>query len=240
MNRINPSKIVCVGRNYAKHAAELGNDVPTEPLIFLKPPSSLIFEGDDIVMPAGAGRVDFEGEIGVIIGRAARGVSTDEAWDYVESLIPVNDVTARDLQWSDDQWTRAKGFDSFCPVGSAVPLADVDLAGLDVTTRVNGELRQQGPASDMVFDIPAIIAYVSGIMTLEPGDLIATGTPDGIGPLAEGDEVVVEVSGVGSVSNRVVAGSQCRSTMRSTSRCRRFRLRKSRPCGRRPRPREST
>jgi 2-keto-4-pentenoate hydratase/2-oxohepta-3-ene-1,7-dioic acid hydratase in catechol pathway len=158
-------------------------------------------------MPAGAGRVDFEGEIGVIIGRAARGVSTDEAWDYVESLIPVNDVTARDLQWSDDQWTRAKGFDSFCPVGSAVPLADVDLAGLDVTTRVNGELRQQGPASDMVFDIPAIIAYVSGIMTLEPGDLIATGTPDGIGPLAEGDEVVVEVSGVGSVSNRVVAGS---------------------------------
>jgi 2-keto-4-pentenoate hydratase/2-oxohepta-3-ene-1,7-dioic acid hydratase in catechol pathway len=207
MNRINPSKIVCVGRNYAKHAAELGNDVPTEPLIFLKPPSSLIFEGDDIVMPAGAGRVDFEGEIGVIIGRAARGVSTDEAWDYVESLIPVNDVTARDLQWSDDQWTRAKGFDSFCPVGSAVPLADVDLAGLDVTTRVNGELRQQGPASDMVFDIPAIIAYVSGIMTLEPGDLIATGTPDGIGPLAEGDEVVVEVSGVGSVSNRVVAGS---------------------------------
>jgi 2-keto-4-pentenoate hydratase/2-oxohepta-3-ene-1,7-dioic acid hydratase in catechol pathway len=207
MNRINPSKIVCVGRNYAKHAAELGNDVPTEPLIFLKPPSSLIFEGDDIVMPAGAGRVDFEGEIGVIIRRAARGVSTDEAWDYVESLIPVNDVTARDLQWSDDQWTRAKGFDSFCPVGSAVPLADVDLAGLDVTTRVNGELRQQGPASDMVFDIPAIIAYVSGIMTLEPGDLIATGTPDGIGPLAEGDEVVVEVSGVGSVSNRVVAGS---------------------------------
>ena len=207
MNRINPSKIVCVGRNYAKHAAELGNDVPTEPLIFLKPPSSLVFEGDDIVMPAGAGRVDFEGEIGVVIGKTARNVSADEAWEYVESLIPVNDVTARDLQNSDDQWTRAKGFDSFCPVGSAVPLADVDLAGLDVKTRVNGELRQQGPASDMVFDIPAIIAHVSGIMTLEPGDLIATGTPDGIGPLGEGDEVVVEVGGVGSVSNRVVAGA---------------------------------
>ena len=206
MTRIQPSKIVCVGRNYAKHAAELGNDVPAEPLIFLKPPSSLVFEGDDIVMPRGAGRVDYEGEIGVIIGKKTRNVRAADAWDHVQALIPVNDVTARELQRSDDQWTRAKGFDSFCPVGSAVRLADVDLDALDVTTRVNGEVRQQGSATDMVFDIPAVVAYISEIMTLEPGDLIATGTPDGIGPLQSGDEVVVEVGGVGSVSNRVVVG----------------------------------
>ena len=206
MTRIQPSKIVCVGRNYAKHAAELGNDVPAEPLIFLKPPSSLVFQGDDIVMPRGAGRVDYEGEIGVIIGKKTRNVRAADAWDHVQALIPVNDVTARELQRSDDQWTRAKGFDSFCPVGSAVRLADVDLDALDVTTRVNGEVRQQGSAADMVFDIPAVVAYISEIMTLEPGDLIATGTPDGIGPLQSGDEVVVEVGGVGSVSNRVVVG----------------------------------
>jgi 2-keto-4-pentenoate hydratase/2-oxohepta-3-ene-1,7-dioic acid hydratase in catechol pathway len=203
---IHPSKIVCVGRNYAKHAAELGNEVPAEPLIFLKPPSSLLASGQQIVMPAGAGRVDYEGEIGVIIGRMARNVSREDAWAHVESLVPVNDVTARDLQNSDDQWTRAKGFDTFCPVGTPVPVGSVDLKGLAVTTRVNGTVRQQGPASDMTYDIPAIIAYISSIMTLEPGDLIATGTPDGIGPLAAGDEVVVEVTGVGSVTNRVVAG----------------------------------
>ncbi|MDA0329825.1 MAG: fumarylacetoacetate hydrolase family protein [Gemmatimonadetes bacterium] len=206
MTRIQPSKIVCVGRNYAKHAAELGNDVPVEPLIFLKPPSSLVFEGDDIVLPQGAGRVDFEGEIGVIIGRRARNVAAADAWDCVEALIAVNDVTARDLQRTDGQWTRAKGFDSFCPVGTPIPLAEVDRSALGVRTRVNGEVRQDGPASDMVFDIPAIIAHISSIMTLEPGDLIATGTPDGIGPLSAGDEVVVEIVGVGSVTNRVVAG----------------------------------
>jgi 2-keto-4-pentenoate hydratase/2-oxohepta-3-ene-1,7-dioic acid hydratase in catechol pathway len=207
MTRIRPSKIVCIGRNYAKHAAELGNEVPSEPLIFLKPPSSLVFEGDDIVMPKGAGRVDYEGEIGVVIGKRARHVTAADAWAYVEALVPVNDVTARELQRADGQWTRAKGFDSFCPVGSPVPLAGVDLDALDVTTRVNGEVRQRGSASDMAFDIPTLIAHISGIMTLEAGDLIATGTPDGIGPLQEGDVVVVEVGGVGSVSNRVVVGA---------------------------------
>lgn len=204
MTRIRPSKIVCIGRNYAKHAAELGNDVPAEPLIFLKPPSSLIHDGEDIVMPAGAGRVDFEGEIGVVIGKTARHVSAADAWDYVEALVPINDVTARDLQRADGQWTRAKGFDSFCPVGTPVPLASVDLGALDVTTRVNGEVRQHGPASDMVFDIPTIVAHISGVMTLEPGDLIATGTPDGIGPIEAGDEVTIEIGGVGSVTNPVV------------------------------------
>ena len=207
MTLIQPSKIVCVGRNYAKHAAELGNDVPAEPLIFFKPPSSLIGEGDDIVMPAASERVDFEGEIGVIIGTKARNVSREDAWDYVESVVPVNDVTARDLQAMDDQWARAKGFDTFCPVGTPVPLSEVDRDALAVTTRVNGEVRQHGVVADMAFDVPAIIEYVTAIMTLEPGDLIATGTPDGIGPLAPGDEVEIEVAGVGSVRNPVVGGA---------------------------------
>lgn len=207
MNTVQPTKIVCVGRNYAKHAAELGNDVPSEPLIFLKPPSSLNHEGGEIVMPAGAGRVDFEGEIGVVIGRQARNVAAADAWSYVESIVPVNDVTARDLQKTDDQWTRAKGFDTFCPVGTPVPVGDVDRDALSVTTRVNGEVVQHGEASDMVFDVPAIIEYISAIMTLEPGDLVATGTPEGIAPLKDGDVVEIEVAGVGSVTNRVVAGS---------------------------------
>lgn len=206
MTAVRPSKIVCVGRNYAKHAAELGNDVPSEPLIFLKPPSALIADGEPIVMPAGAGRVDYEGEIGLIIGRRARAIAPEEAWDHVEALVALNDVTARDLQRTDDQWTRAKGFDSFCPVGTPVPVGDVDLGSLAVTTRVNGEVRQHGEASDMAFDVPAILAYVSSIMTLEPGDLVATGTPDGIAPLADGDVVEIEVAGVGTVRNPVVQG----------------------------------
>ena len=206
MTPIRPSKIVCVGKNYAKHAAEMGGEVPSEPLIFFKPPSSLIQAGEPIVMPKGAGRVDYEGEVGVIIGKRARNISAAEAWDYVEALVAVNDVTARDLQASDNQWARGKGFDTFCPVGTPVPLADVDLESLRVRTTVNGELRQEAPASDMMYDIPTILEYVAGIMTLEPGDLVPTGTPDGIGPLQPGDEVTVEVSGVGSVTNPVVAG----------------------------------
>jgi 2-keto-4-pentenoate hydratase/2-oxohepta-3-ene-1,7-dioic acid hydratase in catechol pathway len=206
MTALRPSKIVCVGRNYAKHAAELGNTVPSEPLIFLKPPSSLIQDGDSIVMPPGVGRVDYEGEIALVIGKQARAISPDAAWDHVEALVALNDITARDLQRSDDQWTRAKGFDTFCAVGTPVPVADVDLGALSVTTRVNGEVRQHGDASDMVFDVPAILSYISAIMTLEPGDLVATGTPDGIAPLADGDVVEIEVAGVGTVSNPVVQG----------------------------------
>lgn len=200
---VRPTKIVCVGRNYAKHAAELGNEVPVEPLIFLKPPSAVLADGGTIVKPRGAGRVDFEGEIGVVVGRRARHVDAEEAWDHVAALVAANDVTARDLQRSDGQWSRAKGFDTFCPVGTPRPLAGIDLDGLAVITRVNGQVRQEGPASDMVFDIPTLVAHVSGIMTLEPGDLILTGTPDGIGPLEAGDTVEVEVRGVGSVTNSV-------------------------------------
>ena len=207
MSEPRPSKIVCVGRNYAKHAAELGNDVPAEPLIFLKPPSSLIPDGAPIVIPPGIGRVDFEGEIAVVIGERAHRVSADRAWQHVASILPLNDVTARDLQKSDGQWTRAKGFDTFCPVGAPAPRGQVDLEALAVTTRVNGKVRQHAPVSDMAFSIPEIVAHVSGIMTLEPGDIIATGTPEGIGPLMAGDVVEVEVAGVGRVSNPVVDGS---------------------------------
>lgn len=205
MSDLRPSKIVCVGKNYAKHAAEMGGDVPTEPLIFLKAPSALIAEGEEIVMPSWAGRVDYEGEIAFVIGRRATKVSADEAWDYVGGVLPLNDVTARDLQASDSQWSRAKGFDTFCPVGRVIPIEQVDVDALEVITRVNGEVRQRGAIGDMVFPIPAVLEYVTRFMTLEAGDIVATGTPDGIGPLKPGDEVEVEVTGVGKVSNPVVA-----------------------------------
>jgi len=203
MPPLSPTKIVCVGRNYAKHAAELGNEVPEEPLIFLKPPSALVGDGASIVMPRGFGRVDYEGEIGVVIGRRAHRVDESAAWSHVAALVPLNDVTARELQRKDGQWSRAKGFDTFCPVGNPVPVDHVDLSGLAVTTRVNGEIRQSAGVEEMVFPIPFLIAHISRVMTLEPGDLIATGTPDGVGPLAPGDEVEIEVAGVGSVRNRV-------------------------------------
>jgi 2-keto-4-pentenoate hydratase/2-oxohepta-3-ene-1,7-dioic acid hydratase in catechol pathway len=204
MPSVAPSKIVCVGRNYVQHAAELGNVVPSEPLIFLKPPSALLDGGQAIEVPGGVGRVDFEGEIGVVIGRKARRVQEVDAWSFVQAIVPMNDVTARDLQKSDGQWTRGKGFDTFCPVGTPVPVSDVDLDELGVTTRVNGIVRQQGRATEMVFSIPFLIAHISGIMTLEPGDLISTGTPEGVGPIVPGDDVEVEVTGVGAVRNPVV------------------------------------
>jgi len=208
MTGLRPSKIVCVGKNYAKHAAEMGGEVPKEPLIFLKAPSALIGDGDPIEMPGWAGRVDYEGEIAVVIGRRATKISRDEAWDYVAGILPLNDVTARDLQMSDNQWSRAKGFDTFCPAGTMVPLDQVDVGRLEVITRVNGEVRQQGPMSDMVFPVPVILEYITRSMTLEPGDIVATGTPDGIGPLQPGDVVEIEVTGVGKVTNPVVQASR--------------------------------
>ncbi len=200
--RTPPSKIVCVGRNYAAHAKELGNDVPPEPLIFLKPPSSLIAEGESIRLPRVSKQVEYEGEIGVVIGERLRRVDAERARRAISGIVAANDVTARDLQRSDSQWTRAKGFDTFCAIGTigAVP---ADLSALTVTTRVNGKIRQQGRASDMVFNIPALIAYISGIMTLEANDLVLTGTPDGVGTLAAGDAVEVEIAGVSRVSNPV-------------------------------------
>ena len=200
--RFRPGKIVCVGRNYREHAKELGNEVPKDPLIFLKPPSSVIWESEEIELPPESQKVDYEGEIGIVVGRKLRGVSEDAAARGIRGIIAVNDVTARDLQKSDGQWTRAKGFDTFCPLGeesSSVP----DLSTLSVVTRVNGAVRQTGNTSEMVFSIPFLLAYISRIMTLEPGDLVATGTPSGVGSLAPGDVVEVEIPGVSRVSNPV-------------------------------------
>ena len=197
-----PGKIVCVGRNYREHAKELGNEVPKEPLIFLKPPSSVVLEGEAILLPPASSRVEFEGEIGVVIGKTLTRVSEADAARGIRGIVAVNDVTARDLQKSDSQWTRAKGFDTFCPLGeesSKLP----DLDSLSVVTRVNGVERQRGKSSEMVFSIPSLLAYISQIMTLEPGDLVATGTPSGVGPLVPGDVVEVEIPGVSRVSNPV-------------------------------------
>lgn len=199
-----PSKIVCVGRNYLAHARELGNTVPERPLIFLKPPSSLIGDGEAIVLPEQSQQVEHEGEIGVVIGRRAKAVAADAALDHVAGYAPVNDVTARDLQRTDDQWTRAKGFDTFCPVGSMKAAAAVDVGALEVICRVNGEVRQRGHVREMAFSIPVLIEYISHVMTLEPGDIIATGTPAGISRLHPGDVVEVEIPGVGTLSNPVM------------------------------------
>jgi 2-keto-4-pentenoate hydratase/2-oxohepta-3-ene-1,7-dioic acid hydratase in catechol pathway len=198
-----PSKIVCVGRNYVEHAKELGHTMPERPLIFFKPPSALIGNGDTIVRPALSSRVEHEGEIGVIIGRRARHVPAAEALSYVAGYVPLNDVTARDLQLTDENWTRAKGFDTFCPLGSMRAAEGIDPMRLEVICRVNGEVRQHGYAADMAFSIPIIIEYVTQVMTLEPGDLIATGTPSGVGPLEKGDVVEVEIPGIGTLSNPV-------------------------------------
>src|SRR3954467_1889674 len=200
--RSRPGKIVCVGRNYRDPPKELGNEVPKEPLIFLKPPSSIIREGEAIVLPAISKQVEYEGEIGVVVGRTLTRVSEAEAGQAIKAIVAVNDVTARDLQKADSQWTRAKGFDTFLPLGeesSKLP----DLDSLIVVTRVNGVERQRGKSSEMVFSIPSLLAYISRIMTLEPGDLVATGTPSGVGLLAPGDVVEVEIPGVSRVSNPV-------------------------------------
>ncbi len=201
-----PSKIVCVGRNYAEHARELGNVVPTEPLIFLKPPSSLNGHKGEIVYPAISQLVSYEGELGLVIGKRARHIKAEEAWDCVAGYTIVNDVTARDLQKKDGQWTRGKGFDTFCPVGPWwVPKEDLAFDNLRVITRVNGEVKQDAPVTDMIFSVGAILQYVTEFMTLEPGDLIATGTPPGVGPVQVGDTVEVEIPGLGILENPVAA-----------------------------------
>lgn len=199
-----PGKIVCIGRNYLDHAKELGNDVPYEPLMFFKPSSSIVYSGAPIVLPSVSSRVDFEGEIGVVIGRKIRNASESEALAAVRGICAANDITARDLQKTDGQWARAKGFDTFCALG---PEAErpANLADVTVITRVNGVERQRGNSKDMIFSIPHLIMYISGVMTLEPGDIVLTGTPAGVGPLADGDTVEIEVEGLSRVTNPVVA-----------------------------------
>ncbi len=201
---VTPSKIICVGRNYREHAKELGNEVPSDLLIFVKPPSSVIGPGATIVLPKLSQMVHHESELGVVIGKRCRNVPREAARDVILGYTCINDVTARDLQKKDVQFTRAKGFDTFCPVGPMVVSGLDPWAGVGVECRVNGEIRQKGNTRDFVFPLDEIIRYVSQVMTLEPGDLIATGTPSGVGPLAAGDRVEVLVEGVGTLGNPVI------------------------------------
>ena len=198
-----PSKIVCVGRNYREHAAELGNKMPDEPLLFLKAPSALIANGESIELPPESNQVEHEGELGVVIGRRTRNVSADDdPLSYVLGYTCVNDVTARDLQRKDVQFTRGKSFDTFCPVGPSI-VTGLDPLNLVVTTRVNGVVKQKGKTSDMAFPVPFLIRYISNIMTLLPGDLIATGTPAGVSRMRDGDAVEVEIDEIGILRNTV-------------------------------------
>lgn len=200
---VTPSKIVCVGRNYREHAAELGNKMPEEPLLFLKAPSSVIGNGEAIELPQESKRVEHEGELGVIIGRRARRISRDEdPLSYVLGYTCVNDVTARDLQRQDVQFTRAKSFDTFCPVGPFI-VTDINPLDIEVATRLNGDLKQRSRTSSMAFSVPFLITYIANVMTLLPGDLIATGTPAGVSPMKHGDVVEVEVEGIGVLRNQV-------------------------------------
>ena len=198
------SKVVAVGKNYREHAAEMGGEAPEEPLLFLKPNTAVIGLGDPIVIPPQSERVDFEGELAVVIGKIARNVSAADAAQHIFGYTVANDVTARDLQQKDGQWTRAKGFDTFCPLG---PVIETELSpDAYLRTRVDGELKQEARISEMVHDIPSIIEYASSVFTLLPGDVILTGTPSGVGPIVAGDTVEVEVEGVGSLVNPVRAG----------------------------------
>jgi 2-keto-4-pentenoate hydratase/2-oxohepta-3-ene-1,7-dioic acid hydratase in catechol pathway len=207
---LEPSKIVCIGTNYRAHAIEMGKPIPSEPLLFLKPPSSVIGPNVPIARPRGYLRTDFEGELGVVIGKRARRVSATDAPAYIFGYTIVNDVTVRDLQQRDVQFTRAKGFDTFCPVGPAVVGADakdgtfLDPSNLSIRTRVNGEVKQDSSTSDLIFDIPTLVSFISHVMTLEPGDLISTGTPSGVGPIEPGDRVEIEIESIGLLVNRVI------------------------------------
>ena len=198
------SKVVGVGRNYAAHASELGNDVPAEPMLFLKPNTSVVGPGDPVFYPRQSSEVHYEGELAVVIGRICRDVPADDVDKVVWGYTVGNDVTARDLQRGDVQFTRAKGFDSFCPLGPWVE-TELDTGDLKVTTHLNGDLVQDGTTKDMIFDVPALVSYVSSVMTLLPGDVILTGTPEGVGPMQVGDEVEVTVAGIGSLTNKVVS-----------------------------------
>ncbi len=200
------SKVVGFGRNYAAHAAELGNEVPAEPLMFLKPNTSVVGPGDPIFYPPQTQDLQFEGELAVVIGRICRDVPPEQATDVIHGYTIANDVTARDLQMSDVQFARAKGFDSFCPLGPWIetdldPQAFVD--GVRVQTHLNGDLKQDGTTADLIYDIPTLVAYVSSVMTLLPGDVILTGTPEGVGPMQVGDEVEISIAGIGTLTNKV-------------------------------------
>ncbi|HEY6739999.1 MAG TPA: fumarylacetoacetate hydrolase family protein [Actinopolymorphaceae bacterium] len=197
------SKVVCVGRNYAEHAAELGNEVPEQPLLFLKPNTAVIGPQDGIRYPAQTQDLQFEGELGIVIGRICKDVPRERVNEVIFGYVCANDVTARDLQRSDGQWTRAKGFDTFCPLGPWM-VTDLDPSDVAVTTTLNGELKQSGRTAQLIHDIPSLITAISSVMTLLPGDVVLTGTPAGVGPMNVGDEVSVTVEGIGTLTNRVI------------------------------------
>ena len=202
---VNPSKIVCVGRNYQAHAAEMGKEVPKEPLLFFKPPSSLIGPGENICRPKVSQHTDYEGELGVVIGRRCHRLAENEdVRPYILGYTVINDFTARDLQRKDSQWVRGKGFDTFCPVGPLVTDEVDPWKGVRVSTKVNGVLRQDGSTLDFIFPLDVLIRYIANVMTLLPGDILATGTPEGVGPVLAGDVVEVEVEGIGKLSNPIV------------------------------------
>ena len=203
---VTPSKIVCVGRNYREHIKELGNEIPAEPLLFFKPPSSRLRPGGAIVLPAASERVDYEGELALVIGQRTRNLKPGDNWrEVVRGFTLANDISARDLQKKDGQWTRAKGFDTFCPVGPIVS-DELDIeGGVTIEARVNGKLRQQASTREMIFSVPVLLRYISAVFTLEPGDLILTGTPSGVGPLTPGDRVEVSIEGLGVLANTVEA-----------------------------------
>ena len=204
LSLIRPTKIVCVGLNYLDHARELGLAAPPEPILFLKPPSSLIGAGESIVLPSSSEQVDYEAELALVIGRTARFVSESDAANHIFGYTCANDVTARDLQRKDGQWTRSKSFDTFCPVGPWIETDPGDLESLTLRTMVNGEVRQEGNTASMIFPPQLLVSYISHIMTLLPGDLVLTGTPAGIGPIRAGDEVSVEIERVGFLLNPVI------------------------------------
>jgi 2-keto-4-pentenoate hydratase/2-oxohepta-3-ene-1,7-dioic acid hydratase in catechol pathway len=197
------SKVVGIGRNYAAHAAEMGSELPDEPLMFLKPNTSVVGPGDPVFYPRQTEELHFEGELAVVIGRICRDVPKEKYADVVHGYTVGNDVTARDLQRKDGQFTRAKGFDSFCPLGPWIE-TDLDVSNLRVQTYLNGDVKQDGRTSDLIFDVPTLIAYVTSVMTLLPGDVILTGTPEGVGPMNVGDEVEVSIQGIGNLTNKVV------------------------------------
>jgi len=199
-----PSKVVAIGKNYAEHAAEMGAEAPEAPLIFLKPSTAVIGDGDPVAYPPSSSRVDYEGELAVVIGRLCRDVPVSRAEDVILGYTCANDVTARDQQATDGQWSRAKGYDSFCPLGPWIA-TNIDVADVGVATRLNGEVKQKGRTSQLVHKIPELIAYVTTCMTLLPGDVILTGTPAGVGPMQVGDEVTVEIEQIGRLRNPVVA-----------------------------------
>jgi len=196
-----PSKIVCVGLNYTEHARELKMEIPDEPILFLKPPSAIIGPGEEIVYPPSSQQVDYEGELGVVIGKRCKNISAEDYEKYVLGYTCINDVTARDLQRKDGQWTRAKSFDTFAPFGPWI--AKIDPSNAAIQTRVNGVVKQKSSTSDLIFGVPKLVEFISGVMTLEPGDLIATGTPPGVGMLQKGDVVEVDIEGIGVLKNFV-------------------------------------